>query len=379
MLSSVEISILLLIGSYALFTLVLTYYWHKTPRPSFTPVSSSTTVTVIIPVRNEAEGIADLLQDLEKQTYSSTLMEVIVVDDSSTDSTVKVVNTMISRSKANITLIQLPPSDQITSPKKRAINSAITRAKGELIVTTDGDCRVGPGWIASLVAGYEQTGARLLSGPVTFLTERSLTDYLQTVEFSSLIGSGASSLAMGTASMCNGANLAYQKSVFEEVGGFAGNEHIASGDDEFLMHKVATMYPDGVVFLKNQDAIVQTGAHQSWRAFYRQRKRWASKWKHYNNPLTIALAIYVFACNATLLVVPALCLMGIFSWKFTVGVLLIKWIPEWFFIGSILSFLKKHKTIPFIPLVQMIYPFYVTFFGLAVQKPSYIWKDRTLR
>lgn len=379
MLSSLEISLLVLLGSYAFFTLALTYYWHKTPHSDSVAIRSATTVSVIIPVRNEESSIGALLRDLEQQSYDRDLLEVIVVDDSSTDATVAIVQQWIITSKADLTLIQLPPAEKTTSPKKRAINNAIIRAKGELIVTTDGDCRVGTNWITSLVAKYQQTGAKLISGPVTFLPEQSLTDYLQTVEFSSLIGSGASSLAMGSASMCNGANLAYQKAIFEEVGGFTGNEHIASGDDEFLMHKIATKYPKAVHFLKNPEAIVQTAAHQTWRAFYRQRKRWASKWKHYNNPFTIALAVYVFSCNAALIVAPTLSFLGAISWTFTIGVLFLKWVPEWFFIGSILSFLRKQSSIPFIPLVQIIYPWYVTFFGLAVQKPTYVWKDRTLR
>jgi cellulose synthase/poly-beta-1,6-N-acetylglucosamine synthase-like glycosyltransferase len=253
------------------------------------------------------------------------------------------------------------------------------RASGSLILTTDGDCRVGPDWVASVVAMYEKTGAKLISGPVTFQREKLLTDYLQTVEFSSLIGSGASSMAMGVASMCNGANLAYQKSIFEEVEGFKGNEHIASGDDEFLMHKIATKYPKDLYFLKSPQAIVQTVAHKNWSGFYGQRKRWASKWKHYNNPLTIALAIYVFSCNASLVILPLLGLLGILSWKLVGVLFILKWVPEWLFIGGVLSFLKKLTSIPFIPLVQILYPFYVTLFGLVAQKPTYLWKDRRLQ
>jgi cellulose synthase/poly-beta-1,6-N-acetylglucosamine synthase-like glycosyltransferase len=334
---------------------------------------------VIIPVRNEATGIAFLLQDLLAQSYPETLLEVIVVDDSSTDSTVDVVNSIIATTNKSISLIQLPLIEKPISPKKRAINTAIMRASGSLILTTDGDCRVGPDWVASVVAMYEKTGAKLISGPVTFQREKLLTDYLQTVEFSSLIGSGASSMAMGVASMCNGANLAYQKSIFEEVEGFKGNEHIASGDDEFLMHKIATKYPKDLYFLKSPQAIVQTVAHKNWSGFYGQRKRWASKWKHYNNPLTIALAIYVFSCNASLVILPLLGLLGILSWKLVGVLFILKWVPEWLFIGGVLSFLKKLTSIPFIPLVQILYPFYVTLFGLVAQKPTYLWKDRRLQ
>jgi hypothetical protein len=71
-----------------------------------------------------------------------------------------------------------------------------------------------------------------------------------------LVGSGACAMMIGKPNMCNGANIAYPKAVFEEVNGFDGNEHIASGDDEFLMHKIAEKYPNQIVFAHYQPNIV---------------------------------------------------------------------------------------------------------------------------
>jgi len=71
--------------------------------------------------------------------------------------------------------------------------------------------------------------------------------------------------------------LAYRKSVFKEVGGYAGNEQVASGDDMFLMQKVAARHPQGVFFLKNRAATVLTAAQPTWAALWQQRLRWGSK------------------------------------------------------------------------------------------------------
>ena len=237
----------------------------------------------------------------------------------------------------------------------------------------------GADWLTSLAECYERTNAKIISGPVTFTPESTLTDYLQTVEFSSLIGSGAASISAGKPSMCNGANLAYEKKAFETVGGFAGNEHLASGDDEFLLHKIAEKYPGKVQFLKDQRAIVQTAPHTCWQDFFQQRKRWASKWKHYRNPASVALAVYVFSCNVALVVGLVLGFTNYLPWNNILMLLLMKWIPEWIFIGSLLIFLKKKSSIPYILLVQLLYPFYVVLFGLVAQKPTYTWKGRELR
>lgn len=367
-----------LVGTYAIFTLVVWFLWTRISPIPPNKSNQLPKISVIIPVRNEANHIEDLLEDLNQQTYPTDHFEVWIVDDESTDATPTLVDNFIKGSSIQLKIIRLQSSTAITSPKKRAIQAALIQATGELIVTTDGDCRVGPDWLTSLAECYQSTQAKLISGPVTFTPEGTLADHMQTVEFSSLIGSGAAAIAAGSPSLCNGANLAYEKKAFEEVGGFTGNEHLASGDDEFLMHKIAARYPGSVQFLKDPRAIVRTVPHTSWQGFYRQRKRWASKWKHYNNPVSIALALYVFACNAILIIALGLGMVGFLSWPQVSVILLTKWVPEWFFIGGVLSFLQKQKSLLYIPLVQLIYPFYVTFFGLVVQKPTYVWKGRRL-
>ncbi|UFH52602.1 glycosyltransferase [Spirosoma sp. KNUC1025] len=361
---------------YALFTLTLWITWLKMPTlRSRALLTKGPRITVVIPVRNEAQNIANLLDDLSRQTYSQ--FEVIVADDSSTDATLSIVEQYAQQSTYE--LCALPLTDERTaSPKKRAITQSIALATGELIVTTDGDCRVGPGWLASLAAFYTQTGAKLISGPVTFTTEQTIFDSLQTVEFSSLIGTGACTMALGFPTMCNGANLCYVKEVFKEVGGFSGVDHLASGDDEFLMHKVATRYPDGVRFLKSREAIVQTQAHRNWLTFYNQRKRWASKWRAYESLLPSALAVFIFLSNAVPVMAGLGWLLGFLNGNTALVVIGLKLVPEFLFLRQVLVFLQKKSSVGVIPLTQLMYPLYVLFFGLAAQKKDTYGKDGNL-
>ncbi|ADB38259.1 glycosyltransferase family 2 protein [Spirosoma linguale] len=371
------IFLLVISGLYALFTLLLWITWLRIP-PGQLPGGSITDgprITVVIPVRNEADNIRNLLDDLSRQTYAR--FEVIVADDSSTDATLSIVQQYAQ--SAPFALRPLPLTNERTaSPKKRAITQSIAIATGDLILTTDGDCRVGPNWLASYAAFQTQTGARLISGPVTFTDEHTVFDALQTVEFSSLIGSGACTMQLGVPTMCNGANLCYVKEVFAEVGGFAGFDHLASGDDEFLMHKISVRYPNGVQFLKSPEAIVRTGTHQTWRGFYNQRKRWASKWRAYDSYLPSLLAVFIFLCN----VVPVVAVLGwcldFLNGNVTLLVIGLKLVPEFLFLRQILVFLQKKSSVPVIPLTQFIYPLYVLFFGLAAQGKGYYWKGRKL-
>lgn len=377
--------ITIILAFYFIFNISLIFIWLK--NKSF-PSSKTTDfeknevmISVIIPVRNEGKNIRFLLEDLEKQSLSKGLFEVIVADDDSTDDTVLIIEEFQKNTALSLIINQLQDIERNASPKKRAINSSIKLAKGKLITTTDGDCRVGEKWLETIFHFYHQKQPYLISAPVTFLnTGFSISQQAQIIEFASLVGSGACAMLIQQPNMCNGANLTYLKSVFYEVDGFVGNENLASGDDEFLMHKIARKYPEKVMFLKSSDAIVSTDAHRSWQSFYNQRKRWASKWKHYNNWKISGLAVFIFLSNFSWLWAIGLWLFTSVSFPQFLFVSFLKFSAEFMFLSLILRFLKKNTSIFFIPFVQIIYPIYVTFFGLISQgRSEYVWKGRKLR
>src|ERR1044072_6841253 len=81
-------------GAYALLLIWYAAGWKQTPffTPS-QPVSGQTRVTVIIPARDEELHLPPLLQALQQQTYPAALLQVIVIDDFSTDATAQIVQT----------------------------------------------------------------------------------------------------------------------------------------------------------------------------------------------------------------------------------------------------------------------------------------------
>ncbi len=385
LLCSMTIILLIICGLYAIFTLLLWYGWLKTPAflTDGLPTNNPTAVplprlSVVIPVRNEVANLPALLADLAQQTYTD--MEVIVVDDASDDDTAWLARQFFETHALAGHVLSIP-NVPTASPKKRALTAGIGLATGSLIVTTDGDCRVGPRWLETLAQCYQQTHARMICGPVTFLPETNLFDCLQTVEGASLIGSGAATLRLGLPTMCNGANLCYEKRVFIDIGGFSGSDHLASGDDEFLMHAIFKKYstdPEPVQFLKSRDAVVQTGPHRSWLAFYGQRKRWASKWRHYASVGPSVVAVFVFLSNLAVLLAPVGAALGWWSWAMCGLALALKWLPELGFLSVVLADLGKRPVAWFIPLTQIFYSLYVVFFGLVAQRRGFVWKGRNL-
>ena len=133
-----------IISLYALACFWLCWQWLRIPNRSTLsmPIPESFKLSVIIPVRNEAANIGVLLDDLRKQSLARKHVEVIIVDDSSTDSTAEIVIQFKAFNNLDLKLISLADVP-VSSPKKRAITEALKTASGQLIVTTDGDCRVG--------------------------------------------------------------------------------------------------------------------------------------------------------------------------------------------------------------------------------------------
>jgi len=180
---------------------------------------------------------------------------------------------------------------------------------------------------------------------------------------------------------CNGANLAYRKNVFHEVNGFEGIDMIASGDDELLMKKIVSRYPLGVAVQAGQ--FVDTLPNVTFKEFFYQRIRWASKWKYgsWKEKLP-GLFLMVLYLSFLLIIVPSPNTTANTIGEITLIVfLVIKFIVD--SVVIILDFGQKMKTNDFNFLIALllfvIYPFYVILFGFSATFLKFSWKGRKLK
>lgn len=362
-------------------------------------------VSIIIAARDEAANIEKTIADLLAQDYEKANLEIIFIDDHSTDNTAEIIK---SYEAQGITLISLSESNTINSYKKKAIETAIGNAQGDLIITTDADCRMGPNWLKTIVSYYQQGGYKMISSPVVYDQEQSLFERAQSLEFLFLIGMGASTIGNNKPSTCNGANLAYERKAFYDVGGFKGIDDLASGDDELLLHKMAEKYGNKIGFLKNRDAIVYTQAKPTLRAFIQQRKRWASKSTRYKNKSIIVLGVLVWLFNLSivlnLLGGIAMLLFGPSEsayiqaitdsqasqslFKLTMGQQLlylallqfcIKFLIEFLFLKKVTQFARRPELMQLLPLLNILHIIYLIYIGIAGNSGKYSWKGRMVR
>ncbi len=358
---------------FILYSLLIIYFWLAWQSiPDFLPAATSlqTKISVIIPARNEEETIGPLLQALQQQAYPTSLFEVIVVDDHSTDETAGIV-----RQYPSAKLIQLK-EDGINSYKKKAIETGIAAASGELIVTTDADCLPTAGWLQTIAAFKEEKQSIFIAAPVVIECNASLLRVFQAIDFMVLQGITGAAVSKQKMSMCNGANLAYERKAFYKVNGFAGVDHIASGDDMLLMHKIWKQFPGNVHYLKSKEAIVSTQPMKTWKTFFNQRIRWASKARSYDDKRIIAVLLLVYLFNLSFL---GLLVGGFWNpvyWVCFIGLWLIKTIVEYPFFISLAKFFDKQWAIKMFFFFQPLHIFYTIISGLFGQFGRYEWKGR---
>ncbi len=248
-------------------------------------------VSIIIPFRNESENILRSLASIEQLNYPKNKYEVIYVNDGSTDDSLSKLKQAIKFE--NIKIIETPITKELKAHKKRAVKFGIENSKGDIIVTTDADCFHKENWLQSLLCYFDEyTG--FVSGPVDFIDEKKLFARLQRLEFAGLILSGAGLIGNKTPAICNGANLAYRKNVYEQVNGFEDNFNLSSGDDELLMQKIFSDTNYKVKFCLNKNAAAFTKSNQTISQFFQQRRRWASKGLFYKNKLLVLKLSLIF-------------------------------------------------------------------------------------
>jgi len=368
----VYVTIFLFVG----YSFLIIYYWlswRSTPEFIVQKKLQTPSISLVIAARNEEHNIGRLLQALNVQTYPRDLTEVIVIDDDSTDNTVNIAKQF----PATVT-IELK-NGGLNSYKKKAIEQGIRAASGNLIVTTDADCLPPTRWLENLVSFQEQNNSMFIAAPVIFENNTSLLETFQALDFLILQGITAASVYSQAHSMCNGANLAYEKKAFDEVNGFEKIDNIASGDDMLLMHKIWKKYPGRVHYLKCKHATVSTQPMKTWKEFFNQRIRWASKARFYQDRRIFGALLLVYLFNLSCV---SLLVAGIWDFKFVIW-FLVFWVAktaiEFPFVYSLAKFFNKQSLLKYFFFYQPLHMAYTIVAGFLGQFGTYEWKGRRVK
>ncbi|PWB19897.1 glycosyltransferase family 2 protein [Flavobacterium sp. HTF] len=365
-----SLALFIILTIYVITIGLLIYGFFKVKKYQSPNLKPTTGFTVIVPFRNEEENLPILLESLQNLNYPFDLFEVILIDDDS-DTKFQVLDFSF----------QLSIMDNIrvsNSPKKDAIQTAMKQVKTDWVITTDADCVVPENWLLTFDNYIQEHNISMLAGAVTYNGEDSFLDHFQQLDLTSLQGATIGSFGIKRAFMCNGANFAYRKTLFEKVNGFEGNNKIASGDDVFLLQKVVNIYPEQVHYLKSKEAIVNTKPTETWKSLFHQRVRWAAKTASYESTFGKALGLIVFFANLSFVIGFLLLIFRISSWPLFVLFVFLKFGIDFVLLSVTNNFLRNTR-IKSLFLSSLLYPFFSVVVALYSLSGSYKWKDRKFR
>jgi cellulose synthase/poly-beta-1,6-N-acetylglucosamine synthase-like glycosyltransferase len=375
MLISYSLITLILLSVYILFLLFLKHGFNKLNKAkqiSWTPM-----ISVIVCAHNEQKNLPDCINRLTTQKYDKQKVEFIIVNDRSTDRTVEIIESICQKDK-RFTYIKITDRIAEFAPKKRAIDTAIQKARGQIILLTDADGRPGPNWIRKMVSYYTSDKDMVVGyAPYKVKPANHIPKQVLSLEYLSIAAVAAASTGIGYPLTCVGTNMSYRKKVYQEIGGFGKFKTHISGDDDLFLTLVREQKKYKIHYATDAETHVYNNPPQLWRKFLHQRMRYASKGFDYPKKVTVGLILY-FLMNL-------LILTGLVSFPFDlklflagVGLFAIKALFEYIFMHKAAKTLNDKRYLKMFPIAMFLHIPYVIIFGILGQFKHFRWvEDKT--
>ncbi len=332
-------------------------------------------VTVIVCARNEAAHLPQLLADLSRQDYPAARLEIFLIDDRSSDHTGALMADFAAR-HPNAHYLRMHDTRPDFAPKKRALDHAIRRAHGEIILLTDADARMGSQWVAQM-AGQFQPGVVMVCGYSPYFPRTTLLQKILALEYFSLAAVAAGSIGAGRPLTCTGSNFAYRRTAYLAIDGFAGIAHFVSGDDDLLLHKMHDHRLGRIRYAGHPEIQTTVRPPASWQEFQSQRTRYASKGRHYRIHVTLGLAA-VYLLNLLLIAGLLSILFGkteLFAASLGCG--LVKAGFEFSFLRRAAAWFKEERLLKYFLPAALLHPFYVVYFATRAPFAKFTWRGQS--
>ena len=252
-----------------IFTLTVLKRNKKDSSPVAPNLKYEPTVSILLPARDEAQVIERLLQRMTKLTYPHHKLQVIAIDDASSDATGHIAEEF---SKCH-SFIEVLHRDEKTGGigKAAAMNAGLRRATGEIVLCFDADYYPQRDIVQKLVREFVDPSVGAVQGrPVVWNEAQNAVTRLVTLE--RIGGYRVDQEArdnLGLIPQFGGTVGGFRRSILEDLGGF--DESMLTEDTDLTFH----IYLAGFKVRYVGDAECYEEAVNSWKAYWRQRHRWA--------------------------------------------------------------------------------------------------------
>jgi cellulose synthase/poly-beta-1,6-N-acetylglucosamine synthase-like glycosyltransferase len=371
----IEIFFLILISLTILYSAGI-YYLKRGLRKTIQKSSEHLlSVSIVVSMHNEEKNVSECLDKLVAQDYPENELEIIIVNDRSTDRTENIINDYIENYPF-IRLITIQEIHDGFTPKKYAIDQAIQSAKGGIILLTDADGRPTPQWVRQIVSCFtDEIGMVIGYAPYkTDLAPPSFSTRLLSLEYLSHAAVAAASCGIGYPITCVGTNMAYLKSVYQQLGGFGIYKNLHTGDDDLFLQRVRDETAWKIAYVSGRKSNVYNAPPDRWQIFFQQRTRYASKGFKYPQHVTLILILF-YLLNLFLLISPLTFITGNNYLLPFLAALSLKAVSDYSFLKTAASVLEDKRYLGLFPVAFILHIPYVVFFGLIAQIKRFRWGD----
>ena len=364
----------LIVALLAAFVVQMIYYWFIYSRLAFynaakRPVSlEKKPVSVVICAKNEYHNLVRFLPLVLDQDY--TEYEVIVVNDASDDDTFYLLREL-SDKYARLKVVNMHQNLNFYAGKKFPLSIGIKSARYPTLLLTDADCYpAGPHWIESMQSVFTDK-TEIVLGYGAYLPQPGLLNRL--IRFDTLhVAMQYMSLALCRLPyMGVGRNLAYQKPLFYQVGGFMKHYKISSGDDDLFINQIAN--GQNTRIQPAADAITYSRPKQSFSSWYRQKKRHLTTGGFYKTRHKFTLGLFSLSQLAFFMLIIGLFVLEV-DWILLLGIYLLRLFTQLFIIKKCMIRLgEKHFLMltPLFELFLMLINLVLGFAGLFSKKTQW--------
>lgn len=359
---------ILLVVSIAYLLLIVTLALAVSRAQYSVDESVQPTVSLIIAARNEEQNIGECLESIANLSYPKALLEVLIVDDRSTDRTQSIVDEF-ARQYSYMKLLVSDPEEGHLRGKTNAVAKGIETSSGEILLFTDADCTVRSDWVEQTVKYYDEPNIGIVAG-FTSLRSKSWFESIQALDWFLLFSVAAGAIRLHFPVTAIGNNLSIRRKAYDAVGGYRQIPFSVT-EDYALFHAITSETTFKAKFPLDHMTLVESNPCRSWGELYRQKMRWFTGGR--NMDLN-SMPIFVIAYALNLL------LVGITFWHGPQDILFpltLKITADLVLIIPSLSCFNKRKLIWYFLQYQIYYISYVILFPLLLLFGTrVIWKDR---
>jgi cellulose synthase/poly-beta-1,6-N-acetylglucosamine synthase-like glycosyltransferase len=361
-----------------IFLYLIYLIWITEPlfiKNKYKEIKEYPSISIIISARNESNNIKSLIKSLSQQTYPKDKYEIIIINDKSTDDTLIKLESF-QKKLNNLIIINIKETPKDWASKKWALNKGIDKASGNIIIQTDADCIHQNQWIESMAKPFLNQNIGFVAGPSYIGIENNFINELLKLES---IAQESFSYANSKRQLfisCTARNIAYRQKVFQEIGGYNDIAHINSGDDDLLLHKIATQTKWDIHYIANNLSLVSSTIPQTIKSLYLQRLRYASKGLLYYNlstPNEVKIILPFLYFTNLMCVISILQFISIQTLFWFIP-LIIKSIAEIILISKYMSKIKINFRLLYFIILMVVHPFYVIIFGGLAPFLKVQWK-----